>query len=596
MLTDPQALLGRHSRRSRVVWHPGSTPPYSSLWITVQRFLMLNQPTRCAFAQDFLVHPNAKNRISLDPQDTAGAVCPVRLHRFARALGEPLETFGHACVAQFPRAVWPFFGGFAACPDCLREGFHSVLFSFDGLDCCPVHGVKLGSRICCGTMSNTLVFHDNATPPSTCRCGTALMAFAVARSPKPCPERDRALGEVADWLMQTGSRCWLGPQNPPGVQAPLARLTQRVTRVHIAMDLPGALPRWVMSRDASPWDPRTTSIMTLGSARMRGQGLQGDGSPWLEGRPTSAYAYQQTALGDFKAISRYLRHHVLKGARRWIARFVRADDTRAVQALITAGGDGARRAWALLIWWQTCIWDLKLGNWLTSRPFRWVSVPGVPELAGQPTRRSTFLPQADTAQEWMTRWISAIALLDFWRHTAQAAALDSAPCLAMMGKGILGTRALPDWSLGIDQDNRLVLCVERLDKPCWRLAARQSKSERQATSRAGVAHRLEQLRSACAPPCLWFHGDTAEWSSGAGPVPDGLRDGKRHRLLAGTAKRWFAIFPWPQAPCAGRAFVARCLDLPLAATGPSPCHAVRHLKYALKRYENLHRADAAAGP
>ena len=597
MLTDPQALLGRHSKRSRVAWHPGSTPPYSSLWITVQRFLMLNQPTRCAFAQDFLVHSNAKARISLDPHDTAGAVCPVRLRRFARALGEPLETFRHACVVQFPRAVWPFFGSFAACPDCLREGFHSVLFSFDGLDCCPVHGIKLGSRICCGTMSNTLAFHDNATPPSTCRCGAALMAFAVARSPKPCPERDQALGEVADWLMQAGSRCWLGPQNSPGVQAPLARFTQRITRMHIAMDLPGALPRWVMSRDASPWDPRTAAIMTFGSARMRGPGLlQGDGSPWLEARPTSAYAYQQTALGDFKAISRYLRHHVLKGARRWIGRFVRAEDTRAVQTLITAGGDGARRAWALLIWWQTCIWDLKLENWLTSRPFRWVSVPGVPELAGQFTRRRTFLPQADTAQEWMTRWISAIALLDFWRHTAQAAALDSAPCLAMMGKGILGTRALPDWSLGIAQEGRLVLCVDRLDKPCWRLAARQTKSERQAANRAGAAHRLEQLHSACAPPCLWFHGDTTEWTSGAGPMPDGLGDGKRHRLLAGPPKRWFAIFPWPQAPCAGRAFVARCLDLPLAATGPSASHAVRNLKYAIKRYENSQQADAAVDP
>ncbi|MEO6321252.1 MAG: hypothetical protein ABIR56_11265 [Polaromonas sp.] len=595
MLTDPQALLGHHSKRSRVVWHPGSTPPYSSLWITVQRFLMLNQPTRCAFAQDFLVHPNANARISLDPHGPAGAVCPVRLRRFARALGEPLETFRHACVAQFARAVWPFFGGFAACPDCLREGFHSVLFSFDGLDCCPVHGVKLGSRICCGTMSNTLVLHDNATPPSTCGCGAALMAFAVARSPKPCPERDRALREVADWLMHTGSRCWLGPQSPPVSTVSLARFTQRVAQLKIALDLPGAIPRWAAASDASPWDPSTVAIMTFGSAKMREPGLQGDGSPWLEGRPSSPYAYQQTALGDFKAISRYLRHHVLKGAHRWIARFVQANDTRAVQVLITAGGEDARWAWALLIWWQTCFWDLKLENWLTFRPFRWVSVPGVPELVGQPSSRKTFLPDANPAQEWITRWINAIALLDFWRHTAQAAALDSAPRLAMIGKGILGTRALPDWSLGIDQDDRLVLCVERLDKPCWRLAARQSKSERQAASRAGAAHRLEQLHSACAPPCLWFHGDTTEWSSGAGPMPDGLRDGKRHRLLAGTPKRWFAIFPWLQAPCAGRAFVARCLSMPLAATGPSPCHAVRNLKYAVKRYENLQQADAAVG-
>jgi hypothetical protein len=557
---------------------------------------MLNQPTRCAFAQDFLVHPNANASISLDPHGPAGAVCPVRLRRFARVLREPLETFRHACVGQFPRAVWPFFGGFAACPECLHEGFHSVLFSFDGLDRCPVHGVKLGSRICCGTMSNTLVFHDNATPANTCRCGVALMAFAMTRSPKAYPERDRALREVADWLMHAGSRCWLGPQNSPGVQAPLAQFTQRVARLHIALDLPGTLPRWVATPDASPWDPRTVAIMTFGSARMREPGLQGNGSPWVEGRPTSPYTYQQTAFRDFKAVSRYLRHHIVKGARRWIARFVRADDTRAVQALITAGGEDARRAWALLIWWQTCIWDLKLDNWLTSRPFRWVSVPGVPELVCQPSSRKTFVPDANPAQEWMTRWISAIALLDFWRHTAQAAALDSAPRLAMIGKGILGTRALPDWSLGIDQDNRLVLCVDRLDKPCWEAAARQTKSERQAISNAGAAHRLEQLRSACAPPCIWFHGDTSEWTSGAGPMPDGLRDGKRHRLLAGTPKRWFAIFPWPQAPCAGRAFVARCLSVPLAATGPSPSHAVRNLKYALKRYENLQQADAAVGP
>ena len=596
MLTDPQALLGRHSKRSRVVWHPGSTPPYSSLWITVQRFLMLNLPTRSAFAQDFLVHPNANASISLDPHGPTGAVCPVRLRRFARALGEPLETFRHACVAQFAREVWPFFGGFAACPDCLREGFHSVLFSFDGLDRCPVHGVKLGSRICCGTTSNTLVFHDNATPPSTCRCGAALMAFAVARSPKACPERDRALREVADWLMHTGSRCWLGPQSPPDSTVSLARFTQRVAQLKIALDLPGAIPRWAAASDASPWDPSTVAVMTFGSARMREPSLQGDGRPWLEARPTSAYAYQQTALGDFKAISRYLRHHILKGARRWIARFVRADDTRAVQALITAGGEDARRAWALLIWWQTCIWDLKLENWLTSRPFRWVSVPGVPELAGQSTRRRTFLPQADTAQEWMTRWISAIALLDFWRHTAQAAALDIAPRLAMIGKGILGTRALPDWSLGIDQDNRLVLCVDRLDKPCWRLAVRLSKRERQATSNACAAHRVEQLRITCAAHCIWFHGDTTEWTSGAGAIPEEVRNCKRHRLLPATLKLWFSVFPWTQAPFAGRAFVARCLDLPLAATGPSPSQAVRNLKYALKRYKNLQQADAVAGP
>lgn len=78
-------------------------------------------------------------------------------------------------------------------------------------------------------------------------------------------------------------------------------------------------------------------------------------------------------------------------------------------------------------------------------------------------------------------------------------------------------------------------------------------------------------------------------------MPDEVSDCKRHRLLAGTPKRWFAIFPWPQAPCPGRAFVARCLSLPVAATGPSPSQAVRNLKYAVRRYQNLQQAGAAAG-
>lgn len=232
--------LGRHSKRSRVVWHPGWTPPYSSLWMTVQRFFMLNQPTRCAFAQDFLVHPNASARISLDPHGAGAAnntVCPVRLRRFARVLREPLEMFRHACVGQFPRAVWPFFGDFAACPDCLRERFHSVLFSFNGLDRCPVHGVPLSGRICCETLSNAMALHEKSTPFGTCRCGAVFLAFAAARSPKANPARDRALGDVADWLMHAGSRYWLGPEKPPGSKVSLARFAQRVARLKSALDV-----------------------------------------------------------------------------------------------------------------------------------------------------------------------------------------------------------------------------------------------------------------------------------------------------------------------------------------------------------------------
>ncbi len=600
MHPDPPALLGRHSKRSRVVWHPGSTPPYSSLWMTLQRFGMLNQPTRCAFAQDFLVHPNVSARISLDLHgEGAGnnAASPVRLRRFSRVLREPFETFRHACVGQFPRAVWPFFGDFSACPDCLREGFHSVLFSFNGLDRCPVHGAPLSGRICCETLSNAVELQEKSTLFGTCRCGAVFLSFAAARSPKDNPARDRALGEVADWLMHAGSRCWLGPPNPPGSKVSWAQFAQRVVQLKIALDLPGAIPRWATVSDASPWDPCTLAVMTCGSARMQGSDpdLQGSGVQWLDGRHAHPYAYQRTVFGDFKAICRYLRRHTLGKGRGWIARFARANDTLTVQRMLMAGGEDARRAWAVLIWWQTCIRDLRLENWLTSRPFRWGSVPGIPALVDQRTRNKSGLAGANAVQEWIARWVSAIGLVAFWRNAAQKAALDSAPSLAMIGKGISGARALPDWSLGISRDEQLVLCVEHSGSPCWRAAERLDKIERQARSSACAAQRLERVRAACTPPCLWFHGDTAEWSSGAGPVLDGLHDGKRHRLLPARLKLWFAVLPWTQAPCAGRAFVARCLSLPLAATGPSPSQAVRHLKYAVKRYQNSRQARAGSG-
>jgi hypothetical protein len=44
-----------------------------------------------------------------------------------------------------------------------------------------------------------------------------------------------------------------------------------------------------------------------------------------------------------------------------------------------------------------------------------------------------------------------------------------------------------------------------------------------------------------------------------------------------------------------RAFVARCLNLPLAATGSSPKESVGNLKYALKRYLGFQMATATAG-
>ena len=180
-------------------------------------------------------------------------------------------------------------------------------------------------------------------------------------------------------------------------------------------------------------------------------------------------------------------------------------------------------------------------------------MPGVPALIGPCQAGNSSQADANAAQEWIARWVSAIGLVDFWRSAAQTAALDSAPGMVMIGKDLTGARALTDWSLGINQDNRLVLCVARSGSPCWRAASRLDKSERRARSRVGAAQRLERVHAACAAPCLWFHGDTCEWTSGPGPLPAKLPDSKNHRLLPAACKLWFAVLhgrrrPAPVAP------------------------------------------------
>lgn len=107
--------------------------------MTVQRFLILNQPTRAAFMQDFGVRSHGRTTTQLDANQAGGVLCPIRLVRFARVLGEPVESFRYCHTSQFSTAVGRYFGDFAVCPQCLGEGFHSVLFSFKALRECPVH-------------------------------------------------------------------------------------------------------------------------------------------------------------------------------------------------------------------------------------------------------------------------------------------------------------------------------------------------------------------------------------------------------------------------------------------------------------------------
>lgn len=462
MSTDSPDRLGRHAKRSRVIWHPGSTPPYSSLWITVQRFLMLNQPTRAAFTQDFLV--NKPGRIRMTPKDylVGRDHCPIRLARFARVLKEPLETFRCCHVSQFSPAVRPYFGDFALCPACLREGFHSVLFSFAGLRECPVHHTKLWCRAFDKGIPSPCIFNELAHPYLRCGWDQYELPYAVARAPKANTDRDLAFGEIADWLMAIGVRYWVSPPNLAAKEVPLEDFTQRVVRLKGTLGLPAAIPSWVAARGPLAVDSATVEIAKFGTMKVHEHCLGVNHNKWAHNQNADLNLYYKTLFCDFKAICRYLKHRVLGRGQHWLARLAHAADEAEIGTLLHSGGARAQGAWALLLWWrQNCLRDFNAKGGLTAKPFQLALDPSIPARLDDPRRRPSCPADWDTAHMWLVRRISAAGLLAFWR-SIHALTTDERVCaVALTSAQIWQAHSDPAWSLGISADNVLTLCMDR---------------------------------------------------------------------------------------------------------------------------------------
>lgn len=343
--------LGRHGRCSRVTWYPGSTPPYSSLWITIQRFVMLNQPSRAAFAQDFLVRAvnaakvpptNSNPRHCLNDYRMATTQSPVRLTRFARVLRESAATFSCCHIGQFARLARPYFGEFVVCIDCLGEGFHSVLYAFQGIHACPVHGTQLERLSHHGATPSELFAHALRNPYASCQSLRQVLGLPAARWPKANASRDQALGEVAKWLMELGSRCWLG-QHGAFQPVPLDVFTRRLCQLRTEMKLSDAIPGWADARLLR--DPIPVEIATLGTVKVAPKSLVDIHDRRAARHQTDLSIFGHTLQGDFKAIRRHLQHRALNPrGRSWLARLARTKEPADIDALLKQGGTPARQA------------------------------------------------------------------------------------------------------------------------------------------------------------------------------------------------------------------------------------------------------------
>jgi hypothetical protein len=396
----------------------------------------------------------------LDANQAGGVHCPIRLVRFARVLGEPVDSFRYCHTSQFSTAVGRYFGDFAVCPQCLGEGYHCVLFSFKALRECPVHRTEFWHRNGDKAIPSPKLFNELLKPYVRYGREQQDLEYATARLPKANAQRDGALGEIADWLMDIGLRYWIGT---PGVRigdVPLQDFAERIVHLKTAMGLAGAEPSWVTASDYLPLDPATMEIAKFGTMKVSAKCVHDKDDRGGNRRNIDLNLYYKTLLCDFKAIHRYIKRQIPAKARRWLARLSVAVDAPDIGALLQMGGPnawhrlgalccgGAVRANTVSIRRPVLLAD-PIG-WHSTQPFQ----PGATSSRPNPS----LAPVPDFAHIWLVRWISAAGLLRFWCSVRDVVAHQSHHRLAATGIRTSTTRLEPHWGIGVSADNVLTLC------------------------------------------------------------------------------------------------------------------------------------------
>ena len=357
--------------------------------------------------------------------------------------------------------VRPYFGEFTACPQCLAEGFHSLLYSFAGMRACPVHGATLENIKSNRVLGSDLFTNALRYPLRRCQHLEMILGYPEARVPKTDATRDQVLGELAEWLMDVDSRCWLGQHGVQQVE-PFDGFFNRLAHLKTILRLPGAIPTWADAGVLVKHDSSASEIIRFGSIRISKGDLVDVDDQQARWHQTDLNIYGRTILGDFKAIRRYLKRRSLGSqGLRWYGRLSKATTSAEVHALLGQGGEGARRGWLLLMWSREIAereFNQKVG--LHTRPMRF-SVDGTIPLcianfkSGRPTQ-----DDHDFVHLWIARWISAAGLLMFWRSIcAVMQEKDTLDSVALESK-LAAMRTEPKWSLGISADDELMLCFD----------------------------------------------------------------------------------------------------------------------------------------
>jgi hypothetical protein len=265
---------------------------------------------------------------------------------------------------------------------------------------------------------------------------------------------------MAAWVMDIGSRYWIGTPGVRATEVPIQDFTERIVHLKMAMGLAGCVPGWVDANEDFSFDPSTMEITKFGTMKVSAKCVHDKDDRGTSRQNIDLNLYYKTLLCDFKAIHRYIKRQIPAKARRWLARLSVAVDAPDIGTLLQMCGPNVRTAWALVLW-RRAVRDQGFDSKarLACRPY-WLALDSaIPTWGDKSGPNPSLAPVPDFAHIWLVRWISAAELLRLWRAISAMCEVERAPEIADIGRALSQIRNEPMWSLGVGANGVLTLCL-----------------------------------------------------------------------------------------------------------------------------------------
>lgn len=577
-------------------WRPGSIPLFSSLWVTIYRFTLLNRPSFTALKMDLQGKESvdSKGAIYLDsltPWPKHSSIC---LSNLSEILKEPIQSFKWSSSADLPNSLrHAIHKNTKICPTCFAQGFHSIIFSATYIKDCPHHGCKL-LDVCprCGHSFLPYISYAPGVLPRICKCEQPWLTPKIARRPTLDLDRDNLLHDILNWSEKVSARYWTYIPRPRTNHSHDQNTHLTDHFLNWSSNFGEIIPLWLVSPEPQR---RTSSGLDLCSEhsgiKLESLARLSDaGNAYICGiRDLSGSPHHKEVVLLFKCIRRYLIKHLIANRVHLLVKVgscLSAPDFRRLVQSCELG----KQAWSILYWMQRSFWGrtnvrewfLKIKGFSTfcheqHDPTRhWCKI----------TQNHIFVNPGCQAERWITDWINASALIDLWPDRLE---LD----IFLSDDGFIKSaytnerRNHINWWSWIDDEKMLNFASLRRSALGWasQVARSVPKSERRFRQEARRVQVFEQRRRTMCEPALMLHDDGVWRVKGRMHLPDNadLRY-SRVSIGFGSALRFGVYSDAALKPYTDNYWFLRCLDFPVCVQASSTQDGVKKLKSSLRFY------------